>query len=64
MRVMACESVDDFDSGEQLAEAAPIEDSYFSAERCPASGTSALHVPIWTSDTSGHCARCKIGFFA
>lgn len=34
----------------------------YGADRCPASPTPALHVPIWIDETSGYCARCKMGF--
>jgi hypothetical protein len=62
--MMACEPVhDDFDSDDP-AGAAPIDSEFFGAERCPASETPALHAPIWTDAVSGHCARCKMGFFA
>lgn len=36
----------------------------YGGDRCPASKTPALHVPIWIDATSGYCARCRVGFFA
>jgi hypothetical protein len=34
----------------------------FGGQRCPASPVPSLHIPLWTSDTEGYCARCRIGF--
>jgi hypothetical protein len=34
----------------------------FSAQRCPASPTAALHVLLWIDAISGYCARCGEGF--
>jgi hypothetical protein len=36
----------------------------YGADRCPGSPTPALHIPIWTSETEGYCARCRAGFAA
>ena len=38
------------------------ETGLYGAERCPASATPALHMPIYVDETSGYCVRCRQGF--
>jgi hypothetical protein len=49
---------------EEQADLATADGVPYGADRCPASPTPALHVPIYLDDTSGYCVRCRLGFFA
>lgn len=47
---------------EEQADLATADGVNYGADRCRASPTPALHAPIFVDNTSGYCARCKIGF--
>lgn len=49
---------------EEQADLATDDGVPYGADRCPASETPALHVPIYVDDRSGYCVRCRLGFFA
>jgi hypothetical protein len=48
----------------EQADLATADGVPYGADRCPASPTPALHIPIWISETEGYCARCRHGFAA
>lgn len=41
-----------------------LEDSRFGFALCPASDVPAAHVPLFTGETTCHCARCKMDLAA
>ena len=47
------------DDGQPYAVGAP-EGGAFGIEFCPASETPAAHLPLFTSETQCHCARCHL----
>lgn len=65
MRLMACDDLGDALHGiPEQADLATDDGVPYGADRCPASPTAAVHMPIWINETSGYCARCRVGFFA
>jgi hypothetical protein len=51
-----------FDQDGDPLEVAGEDNVFYGAERCPASPTGAPHTPIWITEVTGYCARCRCGF--
>lgn len=56
-----CSACFDQDGKPLYATGAP-EGGLYGQEYCPASDVPALCVPLFTSATTGHCARCRQPF--
>jgi hypothetical protein len=52
------------EDGEPLELDAGEDSGLYSVERCPASPSGSPHTPIWLTEATGYCARCKCGFAA